>query len=214
MSHALIFLLVKPFIQPSKPTEVEQAVPLIYSSGPDAFDYVFKNSRVNATDFLKYAFVWRGGEFSYENHYSLYFDDQMVGIGGVYDARQASKFVISEARNIMGFYKLRCPAVIKHGLQVERIIKLPVKKEITIGHLGITPSHRGKGLGTQLVHALMDRAEQTAGAQFVLDVSEVNPRAKALYDLLGFVVTAEMNSTLKNKYSYVPNHYRMALDAE
>ena len=195
----------------SKPSEVEQAVPLIFSSGPDAFEYVFKNNQVDAKDFLNYAFVRDGGEFSYQNHYSLYLDDQMVGIGSVFNAKQASKFIISEARNIIGFYKFRCPSVVKNGLQVETIVKPPNKKEIAIAHLGVLPIHRGKGLGTKLIHALMETAEKTADSQFVLDVSEENPKAKSLYDRLGFTVTNKVISNLKNKFSYVPNHFRMAL---
>ena len=58
-------------LKPSKKEEVEVAVPLIYSSGPPTFEYVFKNKQVVAPDFLKYAFVREGGEFSYQNHYSL-----------------------------------------------------------------------------------------------------------------------------------------------
>ena len=58
---------MKTKLQKSTPSEVDKAVPLIYSSGPDAFEYVFKNNHVDAKDFLKYAFVTSGGEFSYKN---------------------------------------------------------------------------------------------------------------------------------------------------
>ena len=57
----------------------------------------------------------------------------------------------------------------------------------------------------------MDKALKTAKSQFVLDVSEENPRAKSLYERLGFDVVQRINSNLKNKYSYVPNMFRMEL---
>lgn len=42
--------------QHSKKEDVHELVPLIYSSGPAAFDYVFKTKNKSAQDFLKFAF--------------------------------------------------------------------------------------------------------------------------------------------------------------
>ncbi len=198
-------------LRPSKKEEVAQAVPLIYSSGPPSFEYVFKNDRVVAQDFLRYAFVRAGGEFSYQNHYSLYWEDKMVGIGSVFDAKQASGFTLTDAMNIFRFYKFDSLGPVKSGLKVEKLILLPTKKEIAIAHLGIEPAMQGKGLGTKLIELLKGKANKTADSIWVLDVSEENLRAKALYDRLGFKVTKKNISTLKNNYSYVANHFRMAL---
>ncbi len=196
-------------LRPSKKEEVAQAVPLIYSSGPPSFEYVFKNDKVDAQDFLRYAFVRAGGEFSYQNHYSLYWEDKMVGIGSVFDAKMASGFTVADAMNIFRFYKWASFGAVQSGLKVEKLILLPKKQEIAIAHLGIEPSMQGKGLGTKLIELLQAKANKTADSIWVLDVSEENPRAKALYDRLGFKVTKKNNSTLKNKYSYVANHFRM-----
>ena len=198
-------------LRPSKKEEVTQAVPLIYSSGPPSFEYVFKNDKVVAQDFLRYAFVREGGEFSYQNHYSLYWEDKMVGIGSVFDAKQANGFTLADAMNIFRFYKFGSLGPVKSGLKVEKLILLPAKQEIAIAHLGIEPAMQGKGLGTKLIELLKGKADKTADSIWVLDVSEENPRAKALYDRLGFKVTKKNDSTLKNKYSYVANHFRMAL---
>ena len=198
-------------LRPSQPSEVTKAVPLIYSSGPDAFEYVFKNGQVSAQDFLSHAFVRKGGEFSYDNHYSLYLNDKMVGIGSVFDAKQAGTFTTTDALNIFRFYKWKSLRIIQNGLRIEKIIKLPVKQEIVLAHLGVLPDLRSQGLGTKLIHSLIEKANTTAESRFVLDVSEENPRAKSLYDRLGFVVTKKIDSTLRNKFSYVPNHFRMEL---
>ena len=37
-------------LKPCVPENVNEAVPLIYASGPDAFEYVFKNDKVSAQD--------------------------------------------------------------------------------------------------------------------------------------------------------------------
>ena len=135
----------------SNPSEVEIAAALIFSSGPDAFEYVFKNNQVSAVDFLEHAFVREGGEFSFDNHYSLYADGKMVGIGSVFNAQQASTFTKSDVLNILRFYTWKSPVVMKNGLKVEGIIKLPEKKEIAIAHLGVLPELRSKGLGKKLI---------------------------------------------------------------
>ncbi len=198
-------------LKPSKKEEVEVAVPLIYSSGPPTFEYVFKNKQVVAPDFLKYAFVREGGEFSYQNHYSLYQDGQMVGIGSVFNAKEASAFTIVDALNIFRFYGLKSFPTIKFGLKVEKMIKLPKGNEIAIAHLGIAREFRGQGLGTKMMDLLKERANKTADSYWVLDVSEENLKAKALYDRLGFKTTQKHISRLKNQFSYVANHFRMEL---
>ncbi len=198
----------------SQPSEVSIAVPLIYSSGPAAFEYVFQNHKYTAKDFLSYAFIHKGGEFSYDNHYSLYADDKMVGIGSFFDAARASRFPVRDGLNILKFYKLNSIRILLNGLNIEKIIRLPVDNEIALAHLAVTKELRGKGLGTQLVKLLIQKANPGSGHRFVLDVSEENPRAKELYERLGFVTNKVINSKLKNKYSMVPNHFRMEWDPQ
>lgn len=198
-------------LRPSKKEEVDLAVPLIYSSGPPTFEYVFKNKEVAAQVFLKYAFVREGGEFSYQNHHSLYLDGQMVGVGSAFNAKEASGFTVADALNIFRFYGFKSFSAIKPGLKVEKMIKLPKGNEIALAHLGIASELRGQGLGTKMMDLLKERANKTADSYWILDVSEENPKAKALYDRLGFKTTQKHISTLKNQYSYVANHFRMEL---
>ncbi len=198
-------------LRPAKKEEVEIAVPLIYSSGPPSFEYVFKNKKMDAQGFLRYAFVREGGEFSFQNHHSLYKDGKMVGIGTAFNAKEASGFTTADGLNIFRFYGWKSFGVIKSGLQTERLIKLPEKDEIAIAHLGIATEFRGQGLGTKMIELLKETANKTANSYWVLDVSEENPKAKALYERLGFKTTQKNNSTLKNQFSYVPNHFRMEL---
>lgn len=198
-------------LKKSQPSEVSKAVPLIYSSGPDAFEYVFKNKQLGAKDFLHHAFVRKGGEFSYDNHYSLYWNGEMVGIGSIFDGKKAANFVQYEVLNILRCYGLKSFGVIRRGLKTEGIIKPPNKKETVLAHLAIRPELRGKGLGRNLIHELIKKADVPSDHGIILDVSEENPRAKALYERLGFVVIEKNISSLKNQFSYVPNHFRMEL---
>jgi GNAT superfamily N-acetyltransferase len=51
----------------------------------------------------------------------------------------------------------------------------------------VEPEARGLGVGTKLLHALMDRAESAGLQRLRLDVIDTNPRARALYEREGFV---------------------------
>jgi len=197
-------------LRPSQKDELDIAVPLIYSSGPDAFEYVFKNKKGDAKDFLRFAFQRKGGEFSYLNHVSLYLEGVMVGIGSFFNAQEASRFVVSDGLNIIKKYGLNSPKVITKGLMVERVIRPPIKNEMAITHLGIIPEMRSKGLGSELLRLIHSKIDQTQ-YRIVLDVSEKNPRAKALYQRMGYKVINIEESRLSNTYAVVPNHYRMEL---
>lgn len=193
------------------PADVEDAVPLIYASGPAAFSYVFKNKEVDALDFLTYAFQRRGGEFSFDNHLALIVGEELVGVGAVFNQKQASKFTFADFLNIVGFYKWKSIPVLVRGLRIERVIRLPMKQEICLAHLGINPHKRGLGLGRKLISQLQKISKPGAGDVFVLDVSAENPRAQALYERLGFELVKCAYSSLKNKHGHVANHFRMQL---
>lgn len=193
------------------PDDLEQAIPLIYSSGPDAFEYVFKNDRVTAQDFLRYAFCRKGGTFSYDNHHALIENEKLLGIGAVYAHTQVNAFTLKDASSILQFYKHRAFPIVVRGLRTEQIILPPQKNEILLANLGVDPQNRGRGLGTKMIELLMEVANKKESTYFVLDVSEENPRAKDLYERLNFKISNFTPSTLRNKFSYVPNHYRMEL---
>ncbi len=54
----------------------------------------------------------------------------------------------------------------------------------------VAPSHQGRGIGTWIVERFVEEAFR-ANADATLRVLKVNPRAKALYERLGFVVENE-----------------------
>lgn len=196
-------------IRPAIPEDVEQAVPLIYSSGPVAFDFVFKTNKHSALDYLKFAFQRPGGEFSYQNHYSVVVDDSIVGAGAIFTGEEMLSFTLSEARNIIKFYKFYGPNIMTRGLKIEGLIKPPGESEAAIGHLGILEGFRGKKLGTKLIEELMKAPKINGQNSFVLDVSVENPKAQNLYEKLGFMVTKKYYSTLTNKFACVIDHNRM-----
>jgi len=61
--------------------------------------------------------------------------------------------------------------------------------EIYLSRIEISPEHQGRGIGTRLIGALIDKARQN-GQDLVLDVFAVNHRAQALYQRLGMTEVA------------------------
>lgn len=190
--------------------DADAAVPLIHSSGPAAFDYVFAvQGRSTAQAFLHRAFVDGAGEFGWRNHIVGELEG-VVAVGAGFGGETALTFTLAAARQILAHFGLRhAPGVIARGLKVERVIPPPSRGMHYLAHLGVSPVLRGQGIGRALIGELIRRGVQSGRSRMVLDVAASNPRAQALYERLGFEVTGERASALANAQGVVPAHRRM-----
>ena len=197
--------------RPAAAADVEAAVPLIYSSGPAAFDYVFTvKGSPTAEDFLRSAFLDGAGEFGWRNHVVGEIDGRIVAAGAGWSGGTGFRFMIAGARQILGCYGPMAGAgVIGRALRVEAIVPPPSRTRFVIAHLGVRAETRGHGFGQALIEHLLDRG-RTSGVEIAaLDVAVTNPRAQALYERLGFVVTGVRRSRLSNATATVPGHRHM-----
>jgi ribosomal protein S18 acetylase RimI-like enzyme len=193
--------------------DVDDAVPLIYSSGPAAFDYVFSvPGTATAQQFLRAAFADGRGEFGWHNHLVAELDGRVIAAGAGWTASSNLRFALGAGRQILRRYGFaRGMQVIARGLRIEAVIQPPRRGCWYIAHLGVRPDVRSRGIGEALVRQLL-RAGGRAGCNMAeLDVAATNDRAQALYERLGFVVTRERRSSLRNAQGVVPDHLRMAL---
>lgn len=212
-------------IRAARATDSEAAVPLIYSSGPAAFDYVFSRSDSASPtssgappdgaplEFLHRAFMDGSGEFGYRTHWIAQVASRIVGVGAGYSGADALAFTLAAARQIVAHYGLLAGiGVIRRGLAVERVVPPPMSRSLFyIGHLGIAADLRGGGFGGLLIEHLLQRGREAGFRQVALDVSCANPRAQSLYERIGFRVAAEHRSTLSNRFASVPDHRRMTM---
>ncbi|MDN6193883.1 MAG: GNAT family N-acetyltransferase [Alkalibacterium sp.] len=60
-------------------------------------------------------------------------------------------------------------------------------------------AYRGKGIGKELLEAAFDKARASGMALIGLDVDQVNPRAKALYERMGF---EKMDEVVLSNHNY------------
>lgn len=206
--------MAKPSFRPARPTDMAAAVPLIHSSGPEAFEFVFAVPGVgDGQAFLRRAFVDGAGEFGWRNHVVGELDGAVVAVGAGYGGDAKWPFTWAAARQILAHYGWRHAAgVIARGLKVESVIPPPGGATYYLAHLGVAESLRGQGVGTALVEYLLARGAGTESA-VMLDVAATNPGAQRLYQRMGFAVTGQRRSTLANAQGRVPDHSRMQWQA-
>ena len=197
--------------RPARADDVDAAVPLIHSSGPGAFDYVFSVPGVgDAQAFLRRAFVDGSGEFGWRNHVVGVIDDAVAAVGAGYDGATKWPFTLAAARQILSHYGPRHAAgVITRGLRVESIIPPPSGPMHYLAHLGVSPQLHGQGVGSALVQHLLQAAALGPNPTVMLDVAITNDKAQRLYQRLGFEVVCERHSRLTNAQGMVPDHRRM-----
>jgi ribosomal protein S18 acetylase RimI-like enzyme len=81
-------------------------------------------------------------------------------------------------------------SIIEKGGQAVGGLALESKPEsIYIHEVQVSPEHQGSGIGAAVVRSVIEQAA-SRGVTVTLSVLEVNPRARQLYERLGFHVTA------------------------
>jgi ribosomal protein S18 acetylase RimI-like enzyme len=191
--------------------DVADAVPLIYSSGPGAFDYVFNMGGRDAQAFLRFAYLHDAGEFSWQAHRVAEIGGRVVAAGAAYDGRAVLRFTIAGALLILRFYgPIRAWGVMVRGLRTEAIIRPPRAEEYYLCHVGVREELRGQGVGGRFMRHLLERLDSKQHRCAALDVAVTNPRARLLYERLGFAVDALRASKLQNRRGRVADQYRMS----
>lgn len=76
------------------------------------------------------------------------------------------------------------------GVDVGELVVEVRPNELFLARLALLPDWQGRGIGSAIVHMLIDRARELESA-LVLQVFKANPRAVRLYESLGFVRTGE-----------------------
>jgi len=193
------------------PMDIADAVPLIYSSGPSAFDYVFDvGNSLGAQEFLRFAYL-RGGEFGWQAHRVAEIAGRVAAVGAAFDGRAVLRFTIAGALQILRFYgPIRAWGVMVRGLRTETVIQPPRAQEYYLCHVGVREELRGRGIGARFMRHLLEGLDADRHRCATLDVAVTNPRAQLLYERLGFVVEALRASKLENRRGRVANHYRMS----
>ncbi len=197
-------------IRPSQPSDAAAVAPLIYSSGPYSFNYVFASDESTVIPFVQYAFTKNHGELQYKNHVTIVHDGEIVGCGAALSPNQPLTHTFHALGQVIRHCGITAsPGVIHRALAFEKIVQPPKGDLWVIAHLGVKPECRGQGIGRQLIEYLIDSIDRRNGTRVGLDVALINPRAEALYRRLGFEVTGHRTSRLSSPFGTVPDFHRM-----
>lgn len=210
--HQDYFLLLKMVLQfrPATAADAPLLAPLIYDSGPEAFQYVFNAGGKTALEFLQYSLQQQGGEFGHGCHTAVLLEGEIVAVGAEFSGSDSLSFLWNNALQILSFFPFPASlGVIRRGLQVERILVPPKKGVHYIAHLDTQQAFRGRGIGEQLILEFMRRAAQAGRNRIELDVAETNQRAEALYQRMGYERLHKRESRLERRGIRVPGYYRM-----
>src|SRR5258708_9352316 len=140
------------------PADVDEGGPLIYSSGSWAFDYVFDiGNSGGAQEFLRFAYLRRGGEFGWWAHRVAEIGGRVAAVGAAFDGRAVLRFTIANALVILRFYgPIRAWGVMIRGLRPPTVIHPPPPAEYYLCHVGVREELRGQGLGARLMRHLLE----------------------------------------------------------
>jgi ribosomal protein S18 acetylase RimI-like enzyme len=79
-----------------------------------------------------------------------------------------------------------------------RVVRAP--DHLELAGIQLLPAHQGHGIGTHLVEQLLVEARE-AGLPARISVEKDNPRARALYERLGFVVVGQTDGDVKLEWN-------------
>ncbi len=176
--------------------DADVAVPLLYRSGPAAFDHVFATTGSTAQQFLRRAFVDGRGLFGCHQHWVGERDGRVVVAGTAFSGRANLSNSARVARQMLAHYRLLALPVMWRGLQVERLIAPPPVDVWYLAHLGVAPGLTGQGIGSAFIARLLELGRQAGFATAGLDVAASNPQARRLYERQGFELARRRTSTL------------------
>ncbi|MGH8506499.1 MAG: GNAT family N-acetyltransferase [Stenotrophobium sp.] len=198
--------------RPATAADAMAAAPMVYSAGPEAFDYILWSAGKVALDFLRHAFADGSGYQGYRNHWVAEREGRVVGVGAFYSGSDDLRLTLGFVKQVLAFYPLAAvPGVIKRALQVAPMMK-PVTKDMWyVANFGVAPECRGQGVGAAMLNFQMAEACKQGFRRYALDVAVTNPRAQKLYEGIGLKFVREHKFRGDRERSPVPDSRRLEM---
>lgn len=185
---------------------------MVYSAGPEAFDYILRTNKRTALDFLQMAFADGRGFQGHRIHWVAERDDRVVGVGAFYSGRDDLRLTVGFVRQVLAFYRYtETPGVIRRALQVAPMLKPLTRDMWYVANFGVAPECRGQGVGAAMLNFQMAEARRQGYKRYALDVAVTNPRAQKLYEGMGLKLVREHRFHGDRKRSPVPDSRRLEM---
>ncbi len=192
--------------------DAEGAAPLVYSSGPEAFDYILRDAGKTALDFLRFALADGDGFQGHRIHWVTERDGQVVGAGAFYSGKDDLRLTLGFVRQVFAFYPfVTALGVIVRALQVAPLLKPLTRDMLYVANFGVASECRGQGVGARMLNQQMARAREQGFKRYALDVAVTNPRAQKLYEGIGMQFVREKRFRGDYQRSPVPDCRRLEM---
>jgi ribosomal protein S18 acetylase RimI-like enzyme len=198
-------------IRPARPDDSGPIAAMLYSSGPELFDFIYDTATSTALDFIRYEFASGKGFGGWRNVTVAVIEGKAVGTGCFYSRRDYLRLEFETTLNMLRFFGWRLPPVALRGLHFGSVIKLPSKGELYLSHFGVDETQRGRGIGRKMLQHKIAAARQQGFRAFGLDVATTNPRAEALYRGVGLEITVTKAFSGRREGYPVPGYKKMEL---
>lgn len=183
--------------------DAQACTPLIYSAGPELFDYIYSHAELSPQQFIEDEFKQGQGFMGHKLHWVAELDGEVVGVFALYSRKQLSLMNLATTAHILKAYGIKTAKPIKHALQAGSLISKPAKDGLHLANFGVSPFKRSSGIGSAMLQYAASYARQQGYSRVSLDVSVKNPRAQALYEKTGFEMLRE--NVFKGSGDTVPN---------
>jgi len=183
---------------------------MIYSSGPDLYDFLYLSSNKSAKEYIAFEFKSGRGFGGYQNVTVITDGNEILGTGCFYSGKAVKDLISGTIKNIFKFYGVFAGfKIIFRMRHIKLIIKEPLDDELYLSNFGVDKNMRGTGIGRYFLMEKIAEARDQGYRIISLDVSDQNPRAEKLYESLGFELI-EIKYFSK-KYPDVGNAKKMEL---
>jgi ribosomal protein S18 acetylase RimI-like enzyme len=197
--------------RPARPEDAELALPLLYSSSPVAYEYLFGPPAENTRAFLRDAFERDAGFLGHGVHTVAVVAGRVVGVGAFYSGADLSGLMPGAFARIFSHYGLGAVRVVTRLARLSRVTRAPERDTHFVTNLGVAPDLRGRGIGAAILRHEMGAARRLGRRRLGLDVAVDNPNAERLYTRLGFAVTKERQPSAHLAAAGIPAVRRMEL---
>lgn len=197
-------------IRPARADDADVVAPLIYSAGPEMYDYWLTTKKHEPLSVISAAFKTHAGIQGYGCHWVAEVAGEVLGVVASYTGQESHALERQLAFWLLKYFKQDAPIVAMRGLKLSKLIK-PIPNDLLfMANLGVSPKVQGRGVGTKLLRYHQQRAKTLSGVnQFGLDVANNNPSAQRLYERLGMVQVWERVFTDLTKG--IPSSRRMSM---
>lgn len=174
---------MKEIIRQARPEDAVEVAPLIVQAMESlASAFIGGGEIADAVPLFEYLFVQTENQYSHDNTLVLEENGEILGSITSYDG----KHLIDYREKLVQYIEKKYGV---SGLELENETQAG---ELYIDTLSVSPNAQGKGVGTALIKALIEKARKDGHSHVGLLVDLDNPNAKRLYERIGFVAAGEV----------------------